>query len=454
MNELKVTFAVLVLTLCAVINSMFCQPSLKQIVWKRGEKQVVQGKIEQTLTRQPGELCLLVNLKKTKIFITIPQIASLSKCNSGNQIKAEVKIYPIQPGISSYRGIYEYLLYRQGITARSWSDTEFECNGPEVAPALRLRIFEKVREKFGDTDQLSLIFAINFGAAELIGEGIKELFRDLGLSHALVVSGFHVGLVYALTFLFFDYLFSRSILLLKYLPSEFIAAPVALAVSSYFSFFSGCAMPCLRAMLFLFVTAFYKIIGSSASSLHRVLITFSIILLLRPSSFFDLSLLLSVAAVIGVLCGLRFQSLTRSYATSFNRLFGAFAINFFAWAFTLPICLIFFGQVFPYSPVINFLLLPLITVFFSFIGGAGLIMSSLGFSCLNHLFVIILLVLGHFLSGIWEIREFFAFHAEILEFNHAVISATIVSLLDILILIFLYRYRATKTDHFEQLAPA
>ena len=454
MNELKITSSILILTILAIGYALFSQPNLKQVVWKRGEKRFIYGQIEQAVAKKPGELNLLVRLKQGKIYLVLPQISPLAKCAAGNTIKAAVKLYPIQPGFNGYRELYDYLLYRRGILARSWLSGDFRCDGAEVSQPLRLRIFEYFRKLFGDTDQLSLIFAINFGAGELIGENIKELFRELGLSHALVVSGFHVGLVYSITFLLLDFLISRSVYLLCIIPSEFLAAPLALLTASYFSVFSGFAMPCVRAILFLFVNAFYKIIGSSASSLHRVLMTFCLIVFFDPSSFFDLSLLLSVAAVVGVLCGLRVQSIAESYMNRFARIIGAFAINFFAWCFTLPICLVFFGQIFITAPLHNFILLPLITVFFSCVGCFAILLGLIGISCFNYAVGLILLILGHFLGSIWKVNEFMPIGGQALEFEQATYLAILVILLDAYSLFILYSFSTKPTDEFQQLARA
>ena len=422
-----------------ILISIVSNPNFIPANWQKAEKKFLYAEILQVRSRAAGELNLLVETKKGKIELNIPQIFDLPRCRAGNYIRGLIKIYPLSPGFNSHRGLYDYLLFRRGVVARAWTVDDYTCIGNEIEPPLRLEIFNKLKDDFGDSEVLSLLVAMNLGAGEVLSEGAKGLFKDLGLSHVLVVSGFHVGLVYALCFYIFDYLFSRSIRLINYVPSEFIAIPFALSGATFFCFLSGAAIPSLRALIFLFVTVFFKIIGSAAGSLHRLAFTFCLILIFNRTALFDISLLLSIAAVIGVILGLQVDK------------FSSIAISIFAWLFTFPICLFFFGQVVVLAPLINIILLPFITFTFSIIGMIELIIGLLK---IKHLFTVVMVVLNFIYDLLWQIHEYFRLDVISLEFYLSVKIAIFFVVFDAIIFIYFYKYRLKKNDVFLQLAKA
>lgn len=448
MKELKVTKTILILTLLIAAYRFFYQPNLRQVNWERGEKKSLFAEIQSSKSKKAGELNLIVSTSKGKLSLNVAQIHNLAKCVAGNKIKAEIKVYPLMPGFGSSRELYDYLLFYQGFVARAWIVKDFVCIGDESPVALRLRVFADLQHRYGDSDVLSILAAMNLGTGEVLSEGVKELFNDLGLSHALVVSGFHIGLVYSFFYFFFDFLFSRSTVLLAILPSELFAIPVALLGATFFCFFSGFAAPCIRALVFLYVTVLYRLYGFSAGSLHRLFVTVILILVFDSTSLFDLSFLLSVAAVIGVICGLQFSNLQTGVV---RKMISVIAVNTMAWFFTLPICLIFFAQIAPYSTLSNVALLPILTFFFSIIGFPALV---IGLTPLGHLFNAYLDFVNVIYSLIWQIHENFPLRALVLEFKTAIKLALIASVFNVMIFTFLYRQQGKKNDDLLQLAPA
>ncbi len=143
-----------------------------------------------------------------------------------------------------------------------------------------------------------------------------DLFRSLGLSHLLVVSGLHAGL-------FFFGVRYLIVCLSKWLP-DFFVSRFRRWLQDGFSFFIlltyvfllGFPAPALRATVGIGVFLLTKYIGISANPLHALATVAACFLLWNPQWIADLSFQLSFVATSGLLMFRNLYLSTRDFSLS------------------------------------------------------------------------------------------------------------------------------------------
>ncbi len=125
-----------------------------------------------------------------------------------------------------------------------------------------------------------------------IDEDVTQAMRDSGLSHLTAVSGLHVGFMCAIIYFIFR-LFRRS-----KRSSLFVVTVVLLFYGALTGFPPGVVRASIMAIVML--TAMY--IGERYDPLNALALSVIIILVFNPRELFSLSFLMSVSAVLGILC--------------------------------------------------------------------------------------------------------------------------------------------------------
>jgi len=388
-------------------------------------------------------------------IVRSPVIQNIDACQKGNKVRAKVKVYPNK---LSFRKIslWSYLNLFKGIKARAWSDVGFFCYGKYEKANFAKLFFEELTKKVKDSDALSVLFAVNLGQKDLVGRNLFTLFRNLGLSHFLVVSGFHIGLFYFSIFYILDYLISRSTYVLSYLPSEYLSAPICCLLTWIYASLTGFALPTLRAVIFLSIVVIYRFLNIKVSSMHKLLLTASLIIFIWPKSIFEISFILSFFAVVGVLVGLELSScftnvsfFSASFFKGHNKLMTPFFISLGAWLYTLPVSLIFFKKLYAFSVLVNFLLTPILTVLVCYLGSLSLLLAYFEFFSLIRLMD---LALNNLLQYLWYISDILEDFMIELEFNAALQIAFVILLFNCIFFLCCIVKTRGKKEQFSELA--
>lgn len=213
-------------------------------------------------------------------------------------------------------------------------------------PTLRDRFIKRVEERVQDQELKALVLTYVFGESkEILFQDVQYYFLKTGLVHLLVISGFHVGMVF---------------LVLRYLlPYPYGLWLGALGVSLYVFLLVPSEPPVLRAWLMLLLWVFVRLNQASPNGLGILLFSASLLLFIKPEFVHSFSFWLSFFATLYILLGMR---LLPSYGSVFYRyLVLPFGVSFFAFLGVSPLLLSLthasLGSIL-FSPLVGYMFLP------------------------------------------------------------------------------------------------
>ncbi len=227
---------------------------------------------------------------------------------------------------------------------------------------LRLRMTNPMSKWLGENKGIaeSLIFGNLSG---LSSEDISSI-RGTGLSHIFSVSGLHISFVVACIALLLKRLRIRPWLSLT------ITAVVLFLYCGVTGFPPSAVRSAIMAGIFLLASAMHK----KADALNTLGIAMTVMLFFSPATLFSLSFIMSVAAVFGIL--LFYKPLYTSFSGQGGRLrkgiSASLALSLSANVFLVPISLNVFGSMSVYFALANLLVLPIITVLYTYLFVSGI----------------------------------------------------------------------------------
>jgi ComEC/Rec2-related protein len=291
------------------------------------------------------------------------------------------------PDLLSYQGY----LFRRGILAQGKVLTVLQVDRKSSKSNSREVFLRELYERYGPSEALDTLLAATIGSRDLPGQHVWDLFRETGTSHIVVISGFHVGMIFFMVYRLLFFLFSRSELLLLLIPVQIPASIVALLVASVYTSIAGAELPAVRSLFLIVVLALGEVLGRKPVSIRSFLLAFVVVLLVWPGSCFEPGCQLTFLAVLGLLCASQWIGLfaernpavramhrqlnikEKRTTTLLQNLLKSFFYCLFAWTFTLPVQLYWFKSLVLLAPVYNFFI---ITVFsFVFIAAGGVVVA-------------------------------------------------------------------------------
>jgi len=171
---------------------------------------------------------------------------------------------------------------------------------PGFIDRLRRDLAEEIGRAVKRQRPKGLVQALTLGD----GAGLSRLdwlrFRELGITHALVISGLHVGLLFLVV-----WRFSRR-LLLCVVPSQmtrrdFSVMP-ALGIAFVYALLAGFSLPTQRALIMLMVFAISQITIWRSGSSHCLLLAAFGMLVIHPAAILGPSFWLSLMATAVLVC--------------------------------------------------------------------------------------------------------------------------------------------------------
>lgn len=177
----------------------------------------------------------------------------------------------------------EGLNYEKGLIGSFSIEESEKMNNDLISKIYRLRqnIFTGIKEKIG-TRRAAIITSISFGYTEMLDEEDTENMKNLGILHAVSVSGLHMVIIYSL---------------LKKIAGENLAR----IVSGLYVIFTGAALSTIRSYIMLFITSLSKTVRRDYNPLGGLSLAGIIIILMRPNSIFDVGFQLSFLATLSII---------------------------------------------------------------------------------------------------------------------------------------------------------
>ncbi|OGO91202.1 MAG: hypothetical protein A3F10_01900 [Coxiella sp. RIFCSPHIGHO2_12_FULL_42_15] len=155
----------------------------------------------------------------------------------------------------------------------------------------------------------AVLAALTTGSRHLLSMEDWQVFQNTGTSHLIAISGLHVSLVAGLIFWLVKKCggFFPKILLL--IPSQKIAALIALWVAILYSILAGMSLPTERALIMLAIVLLSQMLHRHTFLWYRLLMSFTVIVVIWPYAVESISFWLSFFAVamLGYLSNARLQ---------------------------------------------------------------------------------------------------------------------------------------------------
>ena len=138
---------------------------------------------------------------------------------------------------------------------------------------------------------LQVLQAMTLGTSRQLSPEIRDVFRNSGLYHLLVVSGIHIGIVAAVL---------HYVLRMCYVPLRYRIVGIVPALLVYAGL-SGFQYPVLRAVIMATVLYASVTLNRVADAVYSLGFAAMILVLMSPDAIFDLSFQMTIAATAAIL---------------------------------------------------------------------------------------------------------------------------------------------------------
>ncbi len=243
-----------------------------------------------------------------------------------------------------------------------------ELSGPggfsvNVPTPSKIDSYKKELENFSQKlKNRELVTALTTGT-----RGFSDRFRNdlvnTGTMHIVAISAFHVGLM----LIMINLLLKISGAALFFRPRHFAAFSLVLklAVSFYYFYITGASIPTLRALFFMLIFDIYILTGHNPHSITLFLYSITAVCIAIPSSVTSISFIMSAlcVAVIINIWGILPRSVTVKLITV------SIMMNYIL----IPVSATINGAFPLFSPLVNLLVIPVISLSLPFITAAQFI---------------------------------------------------------------------------------
>jgi ComEC/Rec2-related protein len=336
---------------------------------------------------------------KGKVMLDLPYLPWLtsSELEKGALLRLKAKITLLRRSGASAPDLFSYqgYLYRRGYSATGFllDNESLEIVSSRQGKSICLRLVEVLTPDYPLSDAWSVICAVVLGHRDHPGELLWQLFRDTGLSHFLVISGFHVGFVFMVIFKALSFLLSRfkALLLLSIVePLSLLGGAVAAAA---YTEMSGGEIPAVRAAFVVLLTTCGRLLYRRQHPINSLLLAFVFVLLVWPAAGFEAGTQLTFSALLGLLAARScFPEARKDREPEQEKSSPRFILwirikdyaqkslvySYFAWLFTLPVQLVWFSAFVPFSTFFNAIFTQVFCFLLVLMAGFSLVLYWLG----------------------------------------------------------------------------
>ncbi len=214
---------------------------------------------------------------------------------------------------------------------------------------IRRYLVEIIESNFSK-DHSGILQALLLGRKDSLSDSIEEGFRNLGLSHLLVISGFHVGLISYLLYLVVD----------RLKLAEQWKLIITISFLIFYLLLTGCQLPSLRAVLLISLVLIANTLNRRVDIYNLLAGVAIILLIINPYHLFTVSFQLSFGAVVAI--SYLAPIIARYLPFKSEKLKGLLSASLAAQLGLLPILSYYFYQVSYLSIIANLFIMPLITL--------------------------------------------------------------------------------------------
>lgn len=146
---------------------------------------------------------------------------------------------------------------------------------------VKRNIYAQFKEILGE-EKSAIIMALCYGETEYLSKSQKSEFQQLGVVHAVSVSGFHMAVIYKVL-------------------EALIGLKLSILVCFIYILFTGIQASTVRAFIMIFIFKFSKLVFKNYDSMSSLSFSALILLLIKPYYIMDIGFMLSFLATIGIL---------------------------------------------------------------------------------------------------------------------------------------------------------
>ncbi|MHC1683496.1 MAG: ComEC/Rec2 family competence protein [Clostridiaceae bacterium] len=144
----------------------------------------------------------------------------------------------------------------------------------------KLKIQNKFIKVLG-VDKAAVVLSLSFGNTDLLSEMQKDSFKDLGIIHAVSVSGFHIALIYKLI-------------------QCFLGGTLAVILTFLYVVFTGLKAVTLRSFFMILVLVLSKKVNKKYDSISSLALSAIILLCIKPYLIYDIGFVLSYLSTFSI----------------------------------------------------------------------------------------------------------------------------------------------------------
>ena len=163
---------------------------------------------------------------------------------------------------------------------------------------------ERIRallEKSALPETRGVMNALILGEREEIADEVKEEFVVAGVAHIIAISGLHMGIIAMVVFLLMKWSLSRSQTLALTLNIQKISALATIPPLVLYTFIAGARISTVRAAIMIVIYLISILLDRQRNLYNTLAVAALLILLVSPSSLYDVSFQLSFVAVLAIL---------------------------------------------------------------------------------------------------------------------------------------------------------
>lgn len=274
----------------------------------------------------------------------------------------------------------------------------------EDTMALRQQWFDRVVHSTSAYLHQPLVLALSFGFRDELNDQHWQILRDSGLAHLMAISGLHIGLAFAFGWWlgrWFKAFLPESTLLI-WLPMV-----SAVVLSCGYAWLAGFSLPTVRALIMCLVFSGCTLFRLHWAKWQSVLFTLLVCLLFDPFSVLSPGFWLSFGAVIILIAGLSIKVFSSSDQSSSwllrwqSKVKLALFLQALLFVFLIPIQIENFGGMSLVSPLINFIVIPWVSMITVPLVLFGLMVEWLS----GSLSEILWLCVSWSLVPVWEVAQ-------------------------------------------------
>ncbi|MFH1016949.1 MAG: ComEC/Rec2 family competence protein, partial [Pseudomonadota bacterium] len=228
---------------------------------------------------------------------------------------------------------------------------------------LRADILDR-SDLFLGAESSALLKCLVFGAGKEVPDELREAFRRAGVLHLLVVSGFHVSLVFLIAAFLGGFLATRSAFLVRRFPVFYARILSGLLGAGLFCALTNLPIPTFRALAMALVGVVLVCIRRRVDPIAVWLAVAAAVLAWQPLYLYDPSAQLSFLAVLGILVTVRVvRDREKSRVLNSKRRLEWLRLSFLtalgATLFTFPALVFHFHRISVWTLLGNLLFVPL-----------------------------------------------------------------------------------------------